>query len=84
VFFFHIWRRIITTILIASGSAWGACRICMSLRQYTTNIPIIVKGRISARYLIYLGMGLFSGKRRKGRALVNKVPNAIMIKNRMS
>jgi hypothetical protein len=56
----------------------------MSFRQYTTNIPMIVKGRISARYLMYLGMGLFSGNRRKGSALVNKVPKAMMVKKRMS
>jgi hypothetical protein len=71
-------------MLIASGRACGDFVICISFRQYTTSIPMIVKGRMSAKYLIYFGMGLFSGRRMKGRALVNSVPKAIIAKKRIN
>jgi len=81
VLFFHKCKAMITAILISSGKPFGACEKEISFRQYTTSMPMMVKGRTSAKYVMYLGISFFSGKSRKGSVLVKMVPSITIVKN---
>jgi len=82
VFFLTRCNMAIAAMLIISGRAKGALVKETSLRQYTTSMPIVVKGRTSDRYFTNFGSFLSSLKIRKGRALVITVPRLIRPKNR--